>query len=98
MPISCFLEDIDPIFKLFKSILDGSSVLFGPVFSEMSKQHEFQDFEISKNMFSNTVSRVFLIFLESFGGFKVKKIGFGSHGHVPKSEKHGNEGFSGFPK
>ena len=29
---------------------------------------------------------------------KLKIIGFGSHGHVRKSENHENEGFSGFPK
>ena len=25
-------------------------------------------------------------------------IDFGNHGHVPKSENHGNDGFEGFPK
>ena len=29
---------------------------------------------------------------------KLEIIGFGAHGHVPKSEIHENEGFSGFPK
>ena len=28
--ISCFLEDIDPIFKISKNTLDGSPGLFGP--------------------------------------------------------------------
>ena len=29
---------------------------------------------------------------------KINKIGFGSHGHVRKSENHENDGFSGSPK
>ena len=29
-PISCFLEDIDPVLEIFKNLLDGSLGLFGP--------------------------------------------------------------------
>ena len=29
--------------------------------------------------------------------FNIKNIGVGSHGHVPKSENHGNEEFSVSP-
>ena len=40
------------------------------------------------------------LFLNSlkYSGVSEDKNGFGAHGHVRKSENHGNERFSGFPK
>ena len=37
MPISCFLEDIDPISKVFKNLFDGSPGLSAPFFSKKYK-------------------------------------------------------------
>ena len=47
--ISCFLENIDPIFKISGQTTNGASVSFGPAFSESSGMLDFQQFEISKN-------------------------------------------------
>ena len=37
-------------------------------------------------------------YLEYLGGSRVDNNWFGGHGHVPKSENHENERFSGCPK
>ena len=44
MSISCLLEDINPIFKIFKICLHRSSGFPGPVFSNIFKILELQDF------------------------------------------------------
>ena len=50
--ISCFLKEIDPISKLFKNLLDGSSGFVGACLFYKIKVFDFQFFEISKpNMF-----------------------------------------------
>ena len=96
MSISCFLEDIDPIFKISKNLLDGSSEIVGLVFSNIFKNINFQHFEVYKH---TTVQKLFGFFLGSFKASWCPKdnIGFGSHGHVPKSRNHKNERVHGFP-
>ena len=47
--ISCFLEDIDPIAKTFKDLLDGSSGFSVPSFSHILKWVDFPIFEIIRS-------------------------------------------------
>ena len=49
-------------------------------------------------MIFRNISGLFLNYLEQFAVSKIKINGFGSHGHIPKSENHETDGFSGFPK
>ena len=58
--ISCFLADIDPIFKIPKNLLDGSSGFVGPVFSTSLTVFDLQAFEISKHDIFKKRFRIFL--------------------------------------
>ena len=49
MSISCVLEDIDLIFKIFQNLLDGSSAFSTPACSATFKIVDFQNVEISKD-------------------------------------------------
>ena len=94
--ISCFLEDIDPIFKIFKNLLDGSSGLFGPrLFHCPFQSFDFHLLNFQKYYFWQ------LLFSHIIYGIlvppKMNNIGLGSHGHVRKSPKPGNKEFSSSP-
>ena len=92
MSISCFLEDMDLISKIFTIMLDGPSGCFGahvldnvscfgfPIFLRFTKLLLFQ----SPVCFSICVG----ILVSP----QIKGIGLGAHGHVPKSRNHRNEG------
>ena len=47
--ISCFLGDLDPIFEVFKVLLDGSSRFVGARFFGIFKLFDVQNFDVSKN-------------------------------------------------
>ena len=52
--MSCFLEDIDPIFKILKKFRTDIDDLSVPVFSKVFKQWLFRNLNIShNNMFEN---------------------------------------------
>ena len=42
-----FLEDIDPLFKIFKNLLGDSSGVFGTRLFQHFRKHDFHDFAIS---------------------------------------------------
>ena len=49
--IQCFLEDIDPVSKVFKILEDDSSGFSVPVFPQIDNILGFQNFEIDKHTF-----------------------------------------------
>ena len=60
MSISCFLEDINLIFKTFEMLLDGSSSFFGPRL--FAKCETFGDSEIYNNQIFENWLDIFLDF------------------------------------
>ena len=86
-----FLINIDPIFKISKNLFEFSDIFqHVPNFGLPTRLY------FPKEMFGmNWFSRNMLSIL---GSPKINNICLGSHGHVPKSDNHGNDGFSGFPK
>ena len=94
--ISCFLEDIDPVFKIIQKWI--SRIFRAPSFPFVSTVSISQILRLPENIFveiDSVFSRVIWSLLVSP---KRNHIGFGSRGHVQKSEHHENDGFSGFPK
>ena len=61
MSISCFREDIDPMSKIFKILLNGSSGLFGACLFQHSQNIDVPSFGNMENMFEN-VPGMFLFF------------------------------------
>ena len=70
MSISCFLIDIDLIFKIFKNLLHGSSGLSAPVFSKTLKLFDVQHFAIDKTISFGSDLGFFLDFVEVSWGLK----------------------------
>ena len=102
--ISCFLEDIDPISKIFKNLLDGSSGFCGSrLFQHLQfpvckiSNVRFRNFRFPNIIFFKNDLGCFLDYLECSRSPKIKIFGLGCHGHVRKSPNHENEGFSSSP-
>ena len=72
---SCVLIDIDPIFKIFKNLLDGSTGLFGARHCQRLKTF-VEIRELPKRIIFENIVLIFVNYLESFGGLKVKKNWF----------------------
>ena len=47
--MSCFLEYIDPLSKILKNLLYGSSGISGPRFFQLVKHMDFGNFDMYKN-------------------------------------------------
>ena len=87
---ACFLEDIAPIFKSFKNMLDGSSRFVGArLFHNFRNVIVSKMLRFQKDMFRNDLG--FLFFRNILVSPKSKIIGLGSHGHFQKSENHENK-------
>ena len=85
--MSCLLEDIDPISKIFKILLKGSSALFGTCL-----------FQNCQNVGSpKTVCGFSGFFVGVMVSPKMNIIGFRSRGHVQKLRNHRNEEFEVLP-
>ena len=82
MSISLVLEDIDPISKIFKNVLDGSSGCFGPRLFKIFKMFDFYNLNISKNIISQKGFVFSWIILSNLVYPELDIIGFGSHGDV----------------
>ena len=94
--MSCFLEDIDPISKIFKKSLDGSSGFPRALFSDFSKYWIFHILIFIRIIsFENDLGFVVVLFLSILGPQKINNIGLGPQGHVKKFRSHENEGFEG---
>ena len=61
------MEDIGPILKIFKEILDGSSGLFGPRLFQKSQTFDLQHFEIAKKNSFESDSALSMSYLGIFG-------------------------------
>ena len=96
MSISCFLEEIDPISKISKIILDRSSGMF---VARLFEQHEKLNFRslITKLFFENVPGAFLDFLLGILGSPKMKILGFGAWGHVQKFRNHTNEEFRILP-
>ena len=82
LQFSCFLEDIEPISKIFKNILDGSSGLLGTSIFQ-------NQFGSPKWKFNNNRENCFFICFSSPGVSKNKNSwlwGSGTRPKVPKSQ------------
>ena len=99
---SCFLDDIDLVFKIFKNLSDGSTGISARVFSPKNAASDLPALEISNILFSRAEFGLFLyyscIIRSHLVGAKSNRIVLGSCGHVQKSENHENNGLSVFPK
>ena len=78
--IHVFLERLGP-YSRYSNILNGFPSCFGPVFSNISNNFEFQVFENSRNSIINNEVCSWIIW-SNFVYPKLKIIGFGCHGHV----------------
>ena len=88
--MSCFLADTDPIFKIFKNLLDGSSgwhVSF-PACSTCSTHLIFSKWYLGKVIWEFSLGDFKSILVSP----KINNMGFGSHGHVRKARYHENGG------
>ena len=107
---SCSLEDIAPIFStkfpfhVFVKILVPDSrfskkcffaICRGPSFPTCPNVPIFKMMTFPKRIFREK-SGLFLQWVESFAASKLETFGFGSHGHVPKSENMKMMTFSDF--
>ena len=110
-----FLEDTDPILpnvhfmlsgKCWSHIRDAQEFLgrifrfVGPRPCGIFKKFHYQVFEMSKIILLDMSWDFSWIHLSVLVSPNVKIVGFGSHGHVPKSENHemmGFRWFSSFP-
>ena len=89
MPISCFLEDVDPLFKILKTLLDGSSGcvgprLFGPRLFQHVQHFEFTYCEVFGNYIQNL--KMSCVIWNILASQKINQIGSGSYGHVRNAE------------
>ena len=98
MSISYFGVDFAPILTIFVILSDGFSALFGFVFSKQNIISIVIIFEIHKNSAFQRWFWISWFFKSILVSPKLKWIGLGRYGHVRKSENHGNEGCSAFPK
>ena len=90
MSNSCSLEGNDPIFKIFKKLLNELSGFVGPaVFPEHFNMLEFQVSEIPNHDFSNRF-RMFSKYVESFGVSQTKNNWLGESWTRPKFQKAWN--------
>ena len=85
--ISCSLEDIDPISKSFKILLDGSSVFSAPVFSNMFKHISFPNVETCRSGMLFKEFMFSLIFVKYLGVSHDKGKCFWGSGTRPKVPK-----------
>ena len=95
--ISCFQEDIDPISKILKILLNRSSGIVGArLFDFCQKKWSFEIVRFKKIICSNSPG-VLSIFLRCPGVSRDKNSWFGRSGHVQKSPNHRNEELGGSP-
>ena len=97
MSISCFQKDVDPICKIFKILLNGSSSFVVPVFSKIVSVWDFRKMRYTKEYFKQKTRISFGFRLGMLVSPKIQIIGLGSQGHVQKSWNHRNEGFWSVP-
>ena len=96
---SYFLTDIDPVCKICKNLLNGSSGCVGPRLFHEFEFSRFLNVEISKNNMLKINRDFFFLYLESFDVSKVKNNWFEESWTRPPSPKNNeNGGFAGFPK
>ena len=96
MSNSCSLEGNDPIFKIFKKLLDELSGFVGPaVFPEHFNMLEFQVSEIPNHDFSNRF-RMFSKYVESFGVSQTENKRFSGVVDTFKIPKNEIDGFQDF--
>ena len=86
-----FFNDIDPIFKMFKEILDGSSGFPGPRLFQKTKTTNSKILIFPKIILFKMIWYVSCICWSILVSPKINNIGSGSHGHVQYD-------CSGFPK
>ena len=91
IPISCFLEGIDPTSKIFSR--DCSAL----VFSNKIIIWDFQNFEIYKTHMFKHVLMFSLIMWRILVSPKIEIVAFGRPGHVQKARNHRNEGSRSLP-
>ena len=82
-----FFIDIDPISKIFKNLLDGSSGFIGPRLSQHFQNLRFPNFKDVKIQYFSKTMRDFLNNLESFGVYKIKYNWFGESWSRPLDTK-----------
>ena len=99
-PISCFQEDIDRILKMFKIFKTYLQNFPAHVFLTISKlpQTISNNLTFPKITCSRKGSGFSRIILSVLVSPKMNNISIGSHGHVPKSKNHNNDGFLSFPE
>ena len=95
--IAGFLEYIDPISILNNYQMDIQDFPT-PAFSNVFRIFDIQDFEISPNHMFEKWFGISWIIWSHLVSPKLNIIGFGSHGHLQKSEKHEKDRFSVYPK
>ena len=98
--MSCFLEDIDLVSKIFKICSDGSSSLFGARLFENCQTFGFEKFWglWAKQYVLKRFQRFSWFCLGVLVSPKIKVIGFGRKVPVQKSRNHENEEFEFLPK
>ena len=94
---SCFQEDLDPISKIFKILLRGSSPFSAHVFSKMFKHLGFQFLRFTKIIFSKCSRDLFWILFRCPGVSKDKTSWFWSLVTGSEIHKSYTQGFWGSP-
>ena len=90
IPILCFLEDIDPIIKIFQTYEMDLQDLAVPACSNILKIVDSQIFAISKNITSPKRCPPFSVIFRVSP--KINIFISGRHGHVRESRNHENDG------
>ena len=83
-------EDQELIRRIFMS--------FGSHLFHIFKILDFKIPSFPKVICFNMIRDFYCIVRSRLVGPELTLFGFGSHGHVHKSENHANDGFSGFPQ
>ena len=78
MSISCFLEDIAPISKISKNLVDGSPGIVGTCLLAFSKRTIYETVILTKRSFLKMVWELPWIFRGILGSQKINHIGFGA--------------------
>ena len=98
MSKSGVLEDINPIFKIFKNLLGGPSEFLVPRLFQTFRELQLQHFEISEIRCPKNDLSSSLDYFRHLGVSELNINWFGESLTRPKSENHEHDGLSVSPK